>query len=112
MLWYNSVLNVRAVVAAFNQPSPSRGLLHDYEPLDGPFWSTSVHFTSAATSAQSLVQAMISWSIVGLMTPITPAGDTDKLFTSEYTPGRKCAVLSTEEFYIGRDLREFQSNIS
>ena len=33
-------LNVKAVVAA------SRGLLRDYEPSDGPFWSTSVFAVS------------------------------------------------------------------
>ena len=34
----HSVLNVKAVVAAFNQEKalPSRGLLRDYEPSDGP----------------------------------------------------------------------------
>ena len=39
-----SVLNVKAVVAVFNQEKgegPSRGLLRDYEPSDGAFWSTS-----------------------------------------------------------------------
>ena len=40
----NRFLNVKAVVAAFNQETgegPSRGLLRDYEPSDGTFSSTS-----------------------------------------------------------------------
>ena len=32
---------MKAVVAAFNQEKPSRGLLRDYEPSDGTFSSTT-----------------------------------------------------------------------
>ena len=35
---YHSVLNVKAVVAAFNQ---EKAPTSDYEPSDGLFWSTS-----------------------------------------------------------------------
>ena len=42
-LWgLNSVLNVKAVVSRFQLgEGPSRGLLRDYEPSDGSFWSTT-----------------------------------------------------------------------
>ena len=55
-----SVLNVKAVVAAFNQEKAlSRGLLRDYEPSDGPFWSTILNpntidpILGSAAAAQS-----------------------------------------------------------
>ena len=38
----NSVLNVKAVVAAFNQ---EKALLRDYEPSDGTFWTCSSNTT-------------------------------------------------------------------
>ena len=42
---------------------PSRGLLRDYEPSDGPFWSTSPHW--------SVVTITRSPGIMGNMEPLT-----------------------------------------
>ena len=47
----NSVLNVKVVVATFNQEGPSRGLLRDYETSCGPSFEAlqSILTISAAT---------------------------------------------------------------